>query len=49
MDYKEFREDYYKMVKITENEVNFIIALPSFHPFTSDCLMIRFLPFLMAK
>ncbi|MDE6241871.1 MAG: DUF1828 domain-containing protein [Anaeroplasmataceae bacterium] len=43
MDYQEFKEGYYKMVKITEHKDDFILALPPFHPFTSDCLQIRFI------
>ena len=43
MDYQEFRDGYYNMVKITEHKDDFIIALPTFHPFTSDCLQIRFI------
>ena len=43
MDYQEFLAAYKNMMKITEHKDNFIIALPSFHPFTSDCLQIRFI------
>ncbi|MCM1130302.1 MAG: DUF1828 domain-containing protein [Roseburia sp.] len=43
MDYQEFKDGYYKMVKITEQKDSFIIALPTFHPFTSDCLQICFI------
>ncbi|MDE6661410.1 MAG: DUF1828 domain-containing protein [Anaeroplasmataceae bacterium] len=43
MDYQEFLEAYKNMMKITEHKDDFIIALPTFHPFTSDCLQIRFI------
>lgn len=43
MDYQEFLAAYKNMTKITEHKDSFIIALPAFHPFTSDCLQIHFI------